>query len=396
MLLGFLLPGNNETIQNALGWLHALSIQIGRYTLAPILLFSLTIAIYELRQDGHFWRLIFYSFLVMIGTGAFVIATGIIVTLVFTPARIPILVEEQMETVSLYLPESMMNLFPSNMFSTLIDKEIFLLPICMCVFFFSIGLTYDRSYTKPVISLVDSLSRIFYHVASFFSEILALVIIVLSAYWAIQYREVLQTNMFRDLILLLGVLSGILGFVILPLFLFILKPKPNPLVAIYGSLGPALAAFFSGDMNFTLPVMLRHAKENLGARRRSNTITVSFFAIFGRAGSAMVATIAFIVIIKSYSSLGITLGDVLSIGLRALFISFALFQHPGNGAYAALAVLSMGYGRGFEAGYLILKPLAFYLITVGTFLDVMIMSLATFALAQINGFREEKSIRHFI
>jgi Na+/H+-dicarboxylate symporter len=123
---------------------------------------------------------------------------------------------------------------------------------------------------------------------------------------------------------------------------------------------------------------------------------VTLFAIFGRAGSAMVATIAFIVIIKSYSSLGITLGDVFSIGIRALLISFVLFQHPGNGAYIALAALSMGYGRGYEAGHLILKPLVFYLIAVGTFLDVMIMSLATSALAQITGFQEEKTIRHFI
>jgi Na+/H+-dicarboxylate symporter len=145
-----------------------------------------------------------------------------------------------------------------------------------------------------------------------------------------------------------------------------------------------------------MPVMLRHAKENLGARRRSNTVTVTLFAIVGRAGSAMVATIAFMVIIKSYSSLGITLADFFSIGIRALFISFVLFQHPGTGAYIALAILSMGYGRGFEAGYLILKPVAFYLIAVGTFLDVMIMSFAAYALAKINGFQEEKSIRHFI
>jgi hypothetical protein len=106
--------------------------------------------------------------------------------------------------------------------------------------------------------------------------------------------------------------------------------------------------------------------------------------------------VAFIVIIKSYSSLGITISDVVSIGVRAFLISFLLGRHPGDGAYTALAVLCLGYGRGFEAGYLILKPLAFYLIAVGTFLDVMISSFASFALAKLSGFQEEKSIRHFI
>jgi hypothetical protein len=70
--------------------------------------------------------------------------------------------------------------------------------------------------------------------------------------------------------------------------------------------------------------------------------------------------------------------------------------HPGDGAYTALAALCIGYGRGFEAGYLILKPLAFYLVAVGTFLDVMISSFASCAVARISGFLEEKNIVHFI
>ncbi|GHV91928.1 hypothetical protein AGMMS50268_24310 [Spirochaetia bacterium] len=110
----------------------------------------------------------------------------------------------------------------------------------------------------------------------------------------------------------------------------------------------------------------------------------------------MVAAIAFIVVIKSKSSLDIPMADIFSIGLRALLISFFLARHPGEGAYTALAVLCLGYGRGFETGYLILKPLAFYLIAVGTFLDVMIASFSSYALARISGFQEEKSVRHFI
>jgi len=187
-----------------------------------------------------------------------------------------------------------------------------------------------------------------------------------------------------------------LGFGILPLFLYLLKPKANPWVILYGSLSQALAGFFSGDIYFTLPVIFRHVKDNLGTRRRSNAVTVSLFAVFGRAGSAMVAAVAFIVIINSYSSLGITMRDIFIIAGRALLISFLLAGHPGSGSYIALAVLCLGYGRGFEAGYLILKPLAFYLIAVGTFLDVMISSVASFAIARISGFQEDMELRHFI
>jgi Na+/H+-dicarboxylate symporter len=220
--------------------------------------------------------------------------------------------------------------------------------------------------------------------------------IVLSAYWAIRFQSILKADVFRDLIILLGISSAVLGFGILPLFLYLIKPKANPWVILYGSLSQAFAGFFSGDFNFTLPVIFRHVKENLGIRRRSNAVTVSLFAVFGRAGSAMVAAAAFIVIINSYSSLGITMRDIFIIAGRALFISFLLAGHPGGGAYIALAVLCLGYGRGFEAGYLILKPLAFYLVAVGTFLDVMINSVASFAIARTSGFQEDRELSHFI
>jgi Na+/H+-dicarboxylate symporter len=396
VIIGLYLPSDNQAIGKNIAWLGDLAIRLGRYCLVPMLVFSLTIAVYELRQDGQFWTLLLKTFLVIIFSSAFVISAGILVTLVIPPARIPILIEEQAEAISLNTADSVLQLFPSNMFAAVFGEGISLLPILVFAFFLGMGLSYDRNYTKPVMAMVDSLSRIFYYIAAFFSEILGMVMIVLSAYWAIRFKSVLRADIFKDLIILLGISSAVLGFGILPLFLYLLRPKTNPWVILYGSLGQALAGFFSGDINFTLPVIFRHVKENLGARRRSNTITVSLFAVFGRAGSAMVAAAAFIVIINSYSSLGITMQDIFVIASRALLISFLLAGHPGGGAYIALAVLCQGYGRGFEAGYLILKSLAFYLIAVGTFLDVMISSIASYGIARSSGFQEDRDIGHFV
>jgi len=396
ILIGYFLPSGNHTINNGIAWLGELAIRIGRYGLAPILVFSLTIAVYELRQDGQFWGLVFKTFLVIVCCSVFVISAGILATLVFPPARIPILNEGLADAVSLNTADNILNVFPSNMFAAVVNDGIYIFPLCVFAFFLGMGLSYDRNYTKPVISLIDSLSRIFYHIVSFFSEILGFVMIVLSAYWAIRFHNVLKADVYQDLILLLGVFSVVLGFGILPLFLYFLKPKTNPWAILYGSLSQALAAFFSGDINFTLPVLFRHVKENLGVRRRSNAVTVTLFTIFGRAGSAMVAAAAFIVIIKSYSSLPINTNVIISIAGRALLISFLLAGHPGDGAYTALAVLCLGYGGGFEAGYLILKPLAFYLIAVGTFLDVMITSIAVYGISSVSGFQESKRVGHFI
>ncbi len=396
VILGFVLPQENQSVIAALEWLNRFAIQIGRYAVVPIMVFALTIAIYELRQDNQLWRLVFRTLLTIVICTTSIVVLGIIVTSIFSPARIPILIEEQQDLITLNLGEGILEIFPSNMFSSLATEGAYLLPVCIFAFFLGMGLSYDRNYTKPVISLADSLSRIFYHIASFFSEILGFIIIILGAYWAVRFHGALKADVYRDIILLLGIFSVVLSFGILPLCLYLLKPKVNPWVILYGSLGPSLAAFFSGDINFSIPVLLRHSKENLGTRRRANTIIVTLFTNFGRAGSAMVAAVAFILIIRSYSSLKVPMETNLYIMFQAILISFFLARHPGDGAFTALAVLCMGFGRGFEAGYLILKPIAFYLIAIGTFIDITLTSFATYVISRTSGFQEDKDIRHFI
>jgi len=396
MTIGFLLP-NNETVFAALQWLEKLALGIGRYAVIPVLVFSLTVAVYELRMDEQFWPMVLKNFVLIIAASFLVIFSGIIITSIFTPKQIPIVTVEQMEAIGINVGENILELFPSNMFSVLAGGGMYLFPVCVFAFFMGMGLNYDRNYSKPVISLVDSLSRIFYHVASFFSEILGFILIVLAAFWAVQFSGALQTKVFGGLIALLAVFSIILCFGILPLFLYLLKPKVNPWRILYGFLGPAIAAFFSGDVNFSIPVLQRHSKENFGIRRRSSALSLSLFATFCRCGSAMVAAAAFIVIIKSYSYLRIGTLDLLTIGMYAFAISFVLSRHPGNGAFIALAALCLIYGGGeYKAAYLIMKPLAFYLVAIGTFIDVMLNAFGTYVLARTNGFIEEKNLVHFI
>jgi Na+/H+-dicarboxylate symporter len=395
LFLGFLLPENQRLVE-ALAWLEQFVLRIGRYAVIPLLVFSLTISIYELRQDGQFWRLALTNCLMLVGAATFVVFSGVLATLVFSPSKIPILSEEQTGAVALNVVQNIQDIFPYNMLSVLTGEGVYLFPVCVFAFFLGMGLSYDKNYSKPVISMIDSLSRVFYHIASFFIETLGFLMIVLSSYWAVRFKDILQAEIFSNIILLLGIIGSVLGFGILPLFLYFIRPKTNPWKILYGSFGSALTAFFSGDVHFSLPILMRHSKENFGVRRRSNAVSLALQNAFCRAGSAMVAAVAFIVIIKSYSSLGITFSDAVAICTRTLVISFLLAHHPGDGAYIALAVLCLGYGRGFEAGYLILKPLAFYLIAVGAFLDIMISSFTAYASARINGLVEEKRAAQFI
>jgi Na+/H+-dicarboxylate symporter len=397
MAIGFLLPAESQGIIPVFQWLEKLALGIGRYAVLPISAFSLTIAVYELRMDEQFWPMVLKNFLLIIALSAFVIFSGIMVTMIFPPSRIPIETVEQLESLNLDPGANILEIFPSNMFGVLAGNGIYLFPVCVFAFFLGIGLNHDRNYSKTVITMVDSLSRIFYHIASFITEILGFIIIVLSAYWAVRFNGIIQARVFKDIVIMLAVFSIVLCFVILPLFLYFLRPKVNPWLVLYGFLGPAISAFFSGDINLTIPVLLRHSKENFGMRRRSCSLSLALFATFCRCGSAMVAASAFIVIIRSYSYLSISVYDLFTIGLQAFLISFILARHPGDGAYIALAALCLSYGGGeYQAGYLILKPLAFYLVAIGTFIDIMLNAFGSFVLARTNGFIEEKNLVRFI
>jgi Na+/H+-dicarboxylate symporter len=394
--LGCLMP-ENQRLMEWLVWFEQFALRVGRYAVVPMLFFLLTIGIYELRQDRQFWPLVLKNCLMIVGVSALVIFAGVLVTLVFTPARIPILAEEQLVTIRLDVAENINDLFPYNMLSVFAGDGVYLFPVCVFAFFLGLGLSYERSYSKPVVALVDSFSHVFYNIALFFIEILGFIIIVLSCYWTICFREVLRAEIFIKLILLLGIFAVVLCFGIFPLLLYFLRPKVNPWAVLYGSLGPAITAFFSGDINFSLPALLSHTRENLGVQQKSSAVSLTLFTTFCRAGSAMVAAIAFIVIFTSYSSLEISFKEVVfPICVHALLISFLLARHPGDGAYTALAVLCLGYGKGFEAGYLILKPLTFYLIAIGTFIDVVLASFAAYVTAHISGFTEEKNASHGI
>jgi Na+/H+-dicarboxylate symporter len=285
------------------------------------------------------------------------------------------------------------------MLAALSSGSPFLFPLCIFAFFMAIGLSYDKSRSKTVVTIIDSLSRVFYHIAAFISEILALAILVLSASFAVRYRDALASGLYKNLLFLILPLTLVLSFIVLPLFLFILKPQKNrgPWTKVYGALGPAIAAFFSGDINFTLPTLFHHTKENLGVNRRINSVTAMLWTTFGRSGSAMIAAVAFVVILKSYSSMEITFAQTLQIWIRALILSFILGRNSADGAFAALAALCLWAPKGFETGYLILSPVAFVLISCGALIDCMTALLGSYAMGRMSPVQPaEKGIKNFV
>jgi Na+/H+-dicarboxylate symporter len=136
--------------------------------------------------------------------------------------------------------------------------------------------------------------------------------------------------------------------------------------------------------------------ESLGIRRRISSVSLPMFSIFGRAGSALVVTVSFIVILKSYSSLGIAFGDMIWLALMSILLSFFLGRFPAGGPYIALATICALYGRGFEAGYLILKPAAFFICSIAAAIDALTAIVGTWIIAKRQDMASHRDLRFFI
>ena len=91
--------------------------------------------------------------------------------------------------------------------------------------------------------------------------------------------------------------------------------RNNPFLIIFSGLPAALAAIASGNLRFSSGTTLRQTRENLGIKRRYNAILMPAGLFFGRAGTAFVAALSFVIILSSYSLLAISIPNLLLIAL---------------------------------------------------------------------------------
>ena len=393
-----LVAGSENTLfVQATDFLSKAAIQFGRYALYPAVFFGFTLSIFELRENRSLLKVAIITSLIICGTALLLSFIGLLSVLIHTPARIPIFVEGISDVQVLGVKESLLQLLPSSSFEALINGT-YILPLCIFGGFAGAGCAVDRNIAKPTITLIDSLARISYAVMVFFVDMFVFGMVALSSYWVVKFHEMLLTAVFADFAILLLINLLIIALIVYPILLKIFCRDINPYRVLYASLAPTLAAFFSQDTHVALTVLLRHSNESLGIRRRISSVALPIFSIFGRAGSALVITVSFVVILKSYSInvFRIAFNDIFwLVGYASLF-SCLLGRFPAGGTYIALTSLCMLYGRGFESGYLILRPAAFFIGSVAAAINALTAITGTYIVAYRFNMTGRKDLRFFI
>jgi len=395
VLLALVLPVEDPGLRSVVTFLFDLSIRIGRYALVPLVLFSVPVAVFELNEDRDFWRNLGRTLFVLIVALIALTIIGIIIAAVASPARIPLLADSAAPSSAPSIRELLLAVFPETPFAALAGGQ-FLLPVFFLAVLIGLAFSHDRPATKPVLLLFDAMSRIFYQINTFFAEFLGILIIAVTAHSVLELRATPRPEIYRPLLFAIVVEVLIAALVLMPLALRFLGGRKNPYRTLYALLAPATAALVSGDVYFSLGILMKHAKESLGIQRRSNVISLPLAMIFGRAGTALVTSTAFIVVLSSYSRLGVWAGSFLWIVAATPVLALVLGAAPGRGTMIALMSLCALYGKGFENGYLIAMPIALPLIAVGAFLDALWAGCVSLLLARKAGYAQEKEARFFI
>ncbi len=393
-LAAFVLPLSLGKGIDVISFVGDMFVRGGMYVLVPLLFFSVTVGVCELLESKAFVStLVRVVLITVISTVAFT-ALGIASVYLFKLPRIPISVDRVTDAVSLEISENILSLIPTSAFKSLSDG-VYLLPVLLFACFAGMGCAADRSVSKPAVTVLDSLSRVCFSILSFFMDILTIGFLAFSIVCFISYRSIFSSGLYTQLILLLLGLFLVIAVIIYPLITMLICKEKNPWRILYTCIASVLTAFFSGNTNLTLAVSIKHAYNSLGIKRRCCETTVPLFSIFARGGTALTTAISFIVIVRSYSSLGIVMSDLLWIAGFSILTSFLLGAIPSGGTYMILMILCARYGRGFEAGYLLLKPAMPIICAFAAAIDSLTMMFGSYIVANRQKMCIQKQLKDF-
>lgn len=391
----FILPADSPAVSSLIASFSEFSVRFGRYTLLPLLFFGVSSAVFRLRSTKNLQKTAVWTLMTILGTTLILALLGLVSILLVKLPRIPITGEKMSSLPSIDIKSLVMQLFPYSGFEAL-QQGAFLLPCFIFAGFAGAGCTTDQNASKPVISFFESAAKLCYSIMSFFIEWLCVGMIAVSAWWMISARQVFASGTYTPLFIMLSVDFVLVIGLIYPLIVHFLCNDQHPYHVVYACITPVITAFFSGDSNLSLPVNLRHARESLGVHQPSSDVTVPLFSIFARGGSALVTTICFVMILRSYSSLGFAFFDILWIFGASVAISLVLSSLPSGGTFVALTILCTMYSRGFEAGYLLLRPAAPVFCSFATAFDAVSAIFGSYVVAVKTKQFEHVELKHYI
>lgn len=395
----FILPMSNVSCSEVFAFLSDLFIRFGRYIVIPLVFCTAVISVNKLRTSKLFGKTLIWTVVIVVISSLLLTFIGIISISIVKLPRIPITIDVP---VGIEVPkpidkikDGLVMLFPSSGFEALKEGS-FLLVSLVAGFLLGWASASDEVTYKPVYTFFDSISKLVYHIASFFTEITSVLMVAIMCYWVSNYKTIVAPGIYTPMIILFFADFVVIAGIIYPIIIRLLCHDTKPYRVLYASVAPLMLSFICADSNMVLPLTIRHGKESLGIRRRCSGFTYPMFSIFARGGSALVSVVSFILIFRSYSSLSITVTDLLWLFGFAFGWSFLLGGTPAGGAFFLLQIICSTYGKGYETSYLLLQPAAMIICSFACLFDTATAMFGSYIVGVKTKMVEHHTVSRFI
>lgn len=395
LILSFALPVESAGDDKLLTFLVNLVIRFGRYIILPLLFFSVTSAVIKLREQKKVLKTSIWIVSTIVASTIVLVAIGLLSALIIKLPPIPISVKKANDIPVLTISELFTKLFPLSGFQTLTEGA-YLLPAFVFAALAGIGCSNSRDETKTAITLFEALSKACYNILKIFTEILSVGLIAIMCRQILNFIPLWKSGIYNSLLLRLFIDLLLILFAVYPLITRFLCHGAKVMRIVYVCIAPFFAAFLTGDSNLALGVNLRHGRESLCIEDSTANFSFPLFSIFARGGAALVQSIGFVLILISYSELGISLVNALWISGVSFLLSFALAQLPVGGPFFAITIMCGMFGRGFEAGYLLLKDVAPLLGAFAAGIDAITAIFASYIIAAKTGTLHHQETSKFL
>lgn len=376
LLAGLLLPLRGGDTQAVLRILEGLLVSLGTYILIPLMFAQVVLATAELIQDPFGRRFVGRSVALLFGSSLGFAFLGGLAVLVLPIDRIPINLQESSVKNIPTIEDLLGSLIGPNALQVLGGSVQFIPGIFLFALVFGFGLHLQRNNAKPIFDLLEAVSRILLSLNRFVVEILIYGSAILLSARIVAVRETPDIELFLRLFLIIAGFGLVITFIIYPIVLRFLGIRQKYFAWFKHILSPLIIGLCSGNNFLPVGAQMKNATDNLRYARQISGWYFPLASLVGRAGTSMVTAISFFLVMRSYSSLEISVLQFLFVVFASLILSII----PNGRILVGLALMSAWFGQGIEEGYLILQPITPLLISVAVLIDVLNQSFMAYVL----------------
>ncbi|AHH08376.1 dicarboxylate/amino acid:cation symporter [Borrelia anserina] len=380
ILLGLFLPSEAYNI------LSQIFIRLAYFSLIPFLIFSIPLGIENIIENKKFRRLfgktIYYGILINI-IGALI---SIAIATIYLPQRIPILDKNIRNLYTFDKTTFLETFFPKNIFTILTNSNPNLLSIYIISIIIGTSFYYAKQKGRIARELILSISNLFYNANGIVVKLLHFGIIFITASYTINLTKFKNYQYYIDSIIFLSLWTIIIILIIIPMISYRFTKNfklsyKNILISIQNIIFAGLTM----DTYAPYSILIEDIKNEKIKVKKSIITNIPIINFISKSGTIFISTISFFIILKSYSSLPISIYEIGYMSVLAFLCIFA-FPHIPNSLIYIITMLCSTYTKGIELSHSNIIPI----LPILTSLALMIDFTSNIAIMQIIDLNELK------